>query len=39
MAHFILANESDDKAKRKALMSHILKYNQEDLAATWAVFE
>jgi predicted RecB family nuclease len=39
MAQFILATETDDEAKRNSLMSEILKYNEEDLAATWAVFE
>jgi predicted RecB family nuclease len=29
----------DDEAKRDSLMAEILKYNEEDLAATWAVFE
>lgn len=39
MAQFIRATETDDEAKRNALMADILKYNEEDLAATWAVFE
>jgi predicted RecB family nuclease len=39
MAQFILATETDDEAQRSARMSEILKYNKEDLAATWAVFE
>jgi hypothetical protein len=39
MAQFILATETDDEAQRSTRMSEILKYNKEDLAATWAVFE
>ena len=39
MAMFIEATETSDEAKRKQLMGEILKYNEEDLAATWAVFE
>jgi predicted RecB family nuclease len=39
MAQYILATETDDVARRDSLMSEILKYNCEDLAATWAVFE
>jgi predicted RecB family nuclease len=39
MAQFILATETDDEAERNSLMAEILKYNEEDLAATWAVFE
>ena len=39
MATFIEATETDDKTKRDALMAQILTYNEEDLAATWAVFE
>ena len=39
MAKFILATETDDETERNALMAEILKYNEEDLAATWAVFE
>jgi predicted RecB family nuclease len=27
------------EAERKARMAEILRYNEEDLAATWAVFE
>ncbi|MGD0696524.1 MAG: TM0106 family RecB-like putative nuclease [Terriglobia bacterium] len=38
MAQFILATETEDKAERNARMAEILKYNEEDLAATWAVF-
>ena len=39
MAQFILAIETNDEAQRNARMAEILKYNEEDLAATWAVFE
>jgi len=39
MAQFILATETADEAERNARMAEILKYNEEDLAATWAVFE
>jgi predicted RecB family nuclease len=39
MATFIEATETSDESKRKELMGEILKYNEEDLDATWAVFE
>jgi predicted RecB family nuclease len=39
MAQFILATETNDEAERNARMAEILKYNAEDLAATWAVFD
>ena len=39
MAQFILATETNDEAERNARMAEILKYNEEDLEATWAVFE
>jgi predicted RecB family nuclease len=39
MAQFILATETDDEAERNARMAEILRYNEEDLSATWAVFE
>ena len=39
MAQFILATETDDETERSTRMADILKYNEEDLAATWAVFE
>src|ERR1017187_3991186 len=39
MAKFILATETDDQTKRDSLMEEILRYNEDDLAATWAVFE
>lgn len=38
MAMFVEATETSDGGKRKELMGEILKYNEEDLAATWAVF-
>ena len=39
MAKFIEATETGDESERDALMDEILMYNEEDLAATWAVFE
>ena len=39
MAKFILATETSDDKLRADLMSEILQYNNEDLEATWAVFE
>jgi predicted RecB family nuclease len=39
MAKFILATETNDEAQRDSLMAEILKYNEEDLGATWAVFD
>jgi predicted RecB family nuclease len=39
MAMFIEATETSDDGKRNELMGEILKYNEEDLAATWAVFQ
>jgi predicted RecB family nuclease len=39
MAMFIEATETSDEAKRNELMAEILKYNSEDLEATWAVFQ
>ncbi len=39
MAQFILATETEDEGERNARMSEILRYNEEDLAATSAVFE
>lgn len=39
MATFIEATETNDEGKRQQLMDEILKYNEEDLGATWAVFE
>lgn len=37
MATFIEATETDDAERRDSLMKEILRYNQEDLEATWAV--
>jgi predicted RecB family nuclease len=39
MATFIEATETQDVVKRNELMNAILKYNEEDLQATWAVME
>lgn len=39
IAKFIEATETEDVAKRDELMGEILQYNNEDLEATWAVFE
>jgi len=39
MAMFIEATETSDEEKRRELMDKILQYNEEDLAATWAVFQ
>lgn len=39
MANFIRATETDDQDLREQVMNMIVKYNQEDLEATWAVFE
>jgi predicted RecB family nuclease len=39
MATFIEATETEDRQKREELMGEICKYNKEDLAATWCVFE
>jgi predicted RecB family nuclease len=37
MAQYIEATETEDEAARQRVMEAILKYNEEDLAATWAV--
>jgi predicted RecB family nuclease len=37
MAKFIEATEMDDFGQRQEVMDEILRYNQEDLEATWAV--
>lgn len=37
MAKYIEATETEDEALRTAVMDQVLKYNEEDLAATWAV--
>jgi hypothetical protein len=39
MAQFIFATETDDEVRRDRLMAQIIKYNSEDLAAAWAVFD
>jgi predicted RecB family nuclease len=39
MAKFIEATEMEDTVQRKEVMDEILRYNQEDLEATWAVME
>jgi predicted RecB family nuclease len=39
MAQFIMATETNDEAERNRRMGEILRYNEEDLSATWAVFE
>jgi predicted RecB family nuclease len=39
IAQYIEAVECDDEQKRQQLLDEILTYNQEDLEATWAVFE
>jgi predicted RecB family nuclease len=37
MARYIEATETSDKCLRESLLSEIVEYNREDLAATWAV--
>ncbi len=39
IAKYIEAVETDDEQKRRDIMNEIIKYNEEDLKATWAVFE
>jgi uncharacterized protein len=39
IAKYIEAVETEDEEKRKAIINEIIKYNEEDLQATWAVFE
>jgi len=39
MAKFIEATETRDPKAREELMDQILRYNEEDLQATWAVFQ
>ena len=36
---FIEATETQDAEERDRVMDEILKYNEEDLAETWAVLE
>jgi len=37
MAQYIEATETEDNKIRQTVMADILKYNEEDLVATWAV--
>lgn len=37
IVQYIKAIETEDEALRKSIMADILKYNEEDLRATWAV--
>lgn len=39
IAKYIEAVETEDEEERKSIINEILKYNEEDLQATWAVFE
>ncbi|MBI5199870.1 MAG: ribonuclease H-like domain-containing protein, partial [Nitrospirae bacterium] len=39
IAKYIEAVETEDEEKRHSLINEIIKYNKEDLQATWAVFE
>ncbi len=39
MAKYIEAVETDDETKRRELIDEIIKYNEEDLKATWKVLE
>ena len=39
MAKYIEATESNDDTQRTALLDEIKIYNEEDLAATWAVLQ
>jgi predicted RecB family nuclease len=39
IAKYIEAVETEDEGKRRDIMNEILKYNEEDLKATWAVLE
>lgn len=39
MAKYIEAVETEDHNVRKEIINQILKYNEEDLAASWAVFQ
>ena len=39
MAAYIEATETEDEEQRSKVMAEILKYNQEDLEATWAVLK
>jgi predicted RecB family nuclease len=39
IAKYIDAVETEDEGERRSLMDEIIKYNEEDLKATWTVFE
>jgi predicted RecB family nuclease len=39
IAKYIEAVETEDEEKRQGIMNDIIKYNEEDLQATWAVLE
>jgi predicted RecB family nuclease len=39
IAKYIEAVETEDEAERSDIINKIIKYNEEDLQATWAVFE
>lgn len=39
IAKYIEAVETENEEKRRAIMDEIIKYNEEDLQATWAVFK
>ncbi len=39
IGRYIRAVENEDEAERRAIMDEILRYNEEDLKATWAVFQ
>ncbi|MFA6056232.1 MAG: TM0106 family RecB-like putative nuclease [Thermodesulfovibrionales bacterium] len=39
IAKYIEAVETEDEKERQSIMDEIIKYNEEDLQATWAVFE
>jgi len=39
MAKYIEAVETENEEIRRSIMEEILKYNEEDLQATWAVLE
>ena len=39
IVNYALAMESEDASFRSQVMDQILRYNQEDLEATWAVFK
>ena len=39
IGRYIRAGEKDDEGERARIMEEILRYNEEDLQATWAVFK